>query len=113
VSTPSAPPVVEPSTTPRHLQSLLIRGGGAPDVHVSLVTGGGHGPTPVVAEAGGSAPERTRVSATAIDAAGRGGVAPEMEGPRRVAPMQGSKRAAPETGLSDRPVKKALVRSKM
>jgi hypothetical protein len=54
---------------------------------VSLVTGGGHGPTPAVAEAGGSAPERTRVSATAIDAAGRGGVAPEMEGPRRVAPM--------------------------
>jgi hypothetical protein len=38
-SMPSAPPVAEPSAAPRHLQSLLIRGGGAPDVHVSLVTG--------------------------------------------------------------------------
>jgi hypothetical protein len=28
-STPSAVPVVEPSTAPRRLQSLLIRGGGA------------------------------------------------------------------------------------
>jgi hypothetical protein len=44
-STPSVPPVAEPSAAPRRLQSLLIRGGGAPDVHVSLVTGGGHGPT--------------------------------------------------------------------
>jgi hypothetical protein len=56
-STPSVLPAVEPSAAPRHLQSLLIRGGGAPDVHVSLVTGGGHGPTLAVAEAGGSAPE--------------------------------------------------------
>jgi hypothetical protein len=57
-STLSAPPVAEPSATPWRLQSLLIRGGGAPDVHVSLVTGGGHSPTPAVAEAGGLAPER-------------------------------------------------------
>jgi hypothetical protein len=59
VSTPSAPPVAEPSATPWRLQSLLIRGGRASDVHVSLVTGGGHGPTPVAAEAGGTAPKRT------------------------------------------------------
>jgi hypothetical protein len=32
-STSSAPPVVEPSAAPRRLQSLLIRGGRAPDVH--------------------------------------------------------------------------------
>jgi hypothetical protein len=56
-STPSVPPVAEPSAALRHLQSLLIRGGGAPDVHVSLVAGGGHSPTPAVAEAGEPAPE--------------------------------------------------------
>jgi hypothetical protein len=55
-STPSAPPVAEPSAAPRCLQSLSIRDGGAPDVHVSLVVGGGHGPTPAIVEAGGSAP---------------------------------------------------------
>jgi hypothetical protein len=57
-STPSVPPMVEPSTALRRLQSLLIRGGGAPDVHVALVAGRGHGLTPTVAEVGGSAPER-------------------------------------------------------
>jgi hypothetical protein len=57
VSTSSAPPVAEPSAAPRSLQSLLIRGGGAPDVHVSLITSGGHGPTPAVAEARGTTPE--------------------------------------------------------
>jgi hypothetical protein len=36
-STPSAPPVAEPSAAQRPLQSLLIRGSGAPEVHVSLV----------------------------------------------------------------------------
>jgi hypothetical protein len=39
--TPSALSVAEPSAAPRHLQSLLIRGGRAPDVHVSLVAGWG------------------------------------------------------------------------
>jgi hypothetical protein len=57
-STPSAPPAAEPSAAPRRLQLLLIRGGRAPDVHVSLVAGGGHGPTPAVAEAGGTTPEQ-------------------------------------------------------
>jgi hypothetical protein len=59
VSTPSAPPVAEPSTAPWRLQSLLIRDGGPPDVHVSLVTGGGHDPSPAVTEVGESAPEQT------------------------------------------------------
>jgi hypothetical protein len=62
--------VVEPTATPRRLQSLLIWGGGAPEVHVSLVAGGGQGPSPAVVEAGGSAPERTREKAAAIEAAG-------------------------------------------
>jgi hypothetical protein len=31
---------VEPSATPRRLQSLLIRSGGPPDVHVPLIAGG-------------------------------------------------------------------------
>jgi hypothetical protein len=39
-STPSGPPTAEPSVVPRRLQSLLIRGGGTPDVHVSLVAEG-------------------------------------------------------------------------
>jgi hypothetical protein len=112
VSTPSAPPVAEPSAAPRHLQSLLIRGGGAPDVHVSLVTGGGHGPTPTIVEARVSAPERAGESVATVEAVGRSGAAPETAGPKRIAPeMAGSKRAAPEQGSSDRLVKRARVRS--
>jgi hypothetical protein len=98
---------------PWRLQSLLIRGGKAPDVHVSLVAGGGHGPAPVVAEARGTAPERTGESVAAVEAAGQSVAAPETGGPRRAAPEQGSKCAAPEQGTSDRPVKKARVHSKM
>jgi hypothetical protein len=112
-STLSAPPVAEPSAAPQRLQSLLIWGGRAPDVHVSLVAGWGHGPTPAVAEARGTAPEHTGESVAAVEAAGRSGAAPEMAGPRRAAPEQGSKHAAPEQGSSDCPVKKARVRSKM
>jgi hypothetical protein len=86
---------------------LLIRGGGAPDVHVPLIAGGGHDPTSVVAEAGGTGPERIGESVAAIVAAGRGREAPETADSRR------RKRAAPEQGMSNRPVKKARVRSKM
>jgi hypothetical protein len=70
VSTPNTPPVAEPSTAPWRLQSLLIRGGGALDVHVSLVAGGGHGPTPVVVKDGGSVPERAGESAAAVETVG-------------------------------------------
>jgi hypothetical protein len=76
----------------------------APDVHVSLVTGGGHGPTPATTEAGGSALERAGERVATVEAAGRSGVALESAGSKHVAPEQGS---------SDRPVKKAWVRSKM
>jgi hypothetical protein len=38
---------------------------------------------------------------------------PETTDPRRAVPEQGSKRADPEQGMSDRLVKKARVRSKM
>jgi hypothetical protein len=85
-STSSAAPVVEPSAAPRHLQSLLIRGGGAPDVHVLLIACGGHGPTPSVAEAGGTAPERMGENVAAADAAGRSGEMLETMGSRRVVP---------------------------
>jgi hypothetical protein len=105
--------VAEPSSAPRRLQSLLIRGGGAPTVHVSLVAGGGHGPTPAIAGAGGTTPERTGESIATIEAAGRSGAAPETAGLRRAAPELGSKQAAPDQGSSDRPVKKARVCSKM
>jgi hypothetical protein len=57
------------ASTPRRLQSLLIRGGGAPNVHVPLIVGGGHGPTLVVAEAGGTAPERMGESVAFVEAA--------------------------------------------
>jgi hypothetical protein len=113
-STPSATPVAEPSAAPRHLQLLLIRGGRAPDVHVSLVVGEGHGLTPTIAEAGGLAPKRMGESAATVEAATRSGVAPETAGPNPAATESvGSKRAAPQQGMSDRPVKKARVRSKM
>jgi hypothetical protein len=95
-STPSAAPVVEPSAVLRRLKSLLIRGGGAPDVHVPLIAGGGHGPTPTVAKAGGTAPERMGENIATVKAADRSGEVPEMADLRRAVPEQSSKRAAPE-----------------
>jgi hypothetical protein len=86
VSTPSAPPVAEPSAAPRRLQSLLIQGNGAPEVHVSLVAGRGQGPPPAVVEVGGSAPECAREKDAAIEAAGKSGAALESAGPRCAAP---------------------------
>jgi hypothetical protein len=56
-STPSMPSAVEPSAAPWRLQSFLIRGGGAPDVLMSHVADGGHGPTLAVTEVGWTAPE--------------------------------------------------------
>jgi hypothetical protein len=52
-------------------------------------------------------------SVAAAVAAGRGREAPETADSRRAVPEQGSKRAASEQGMSNRPVKKARVRSKM
>jgi hypothetical protein len=78
MSTPSAVPVAELSATPWRLQSFLIRGGGAPDVHVPLITGGGHGPTPTIVEAGGTTPERVGENVAAIEAVDRSREAPEM-----------------------------------
>jgi hypothetical protein len=48
-----------------------------------------------------------------VEAAGRSGGAFETADSRCATPEQGSKRAAPEQGMSDRLVKKARVRSKM
>jgi hypothetical protein len=101
------------SAAPRRLQSLLIRGGGAPDIHVPLIASGGHGQNPAVAEAGGISPKQTGENVATVEAADRSREAPETTGSRRAAPEQVSKRAAPEQGMSDRPVKKAQVRSKM
>jgi hypothetical protein len=103
-SAPSAPQEADSGAAPRHLQSLLIRGGGAPDLHVSLVAGGGQGSTPAVVKVGGSAPERLGDRSAAVEVADRSGAAPELTG---------SKRAAPEKGSSGRPTKKSRVRSKM
>jgi hypothetical protein len=95
-STPSAPQEADSGAAPWRLQSLLIRGGRALDVHVSLVAGGGQGPTPIMAEVRISAPEQSEERNTAVEAADRSGAAPESVG---------SKRAAPEQGSSDRPMK--------
>jgi hypothetical protein len=106
-STPSAAPVAEPSAAPGRLQSLLIRGGEALNVHVPLIAGGGHGLSPTVVEAGGTAPERMGENVAAVEAASQSGEAPETADPSRAVPKQGSKCAAPEKGVSYRPVKKA------
>jgi hypothetical protein len=102
--TPSVLQAVDSGVAPRRLQSLLIQGGGAPDVHISLVVGGGQGPTTTVAEAGGSAPEQTGERIAAVEAANRSGATPELAG---------SKRAAPEQGSSGRPAKKSRMHCKM
>jgi hypothetical protein len=112
-STPSVQQA-EPSAAPWRLQSLLIRGGRASDVHVSRVAGRGHGPTPAVAEAGCTAPELMGESVSTVEEADRSGAAPEtMSSERAALESVGSKRAAPQQGMSARPVKKAWVRSKM
>jgi hypothetical protein len=103
-STPSVPQEVDSGAPLRRLQSLLIQGGGALDVHVSLVAGGGQGSTAAAAEVGGSAPEQLGESSAAVKVVDRSGAALELVG---------SKRAAPEQGSSGRPAKKSQVRSKM
>jgi hypothetical protein len=99
-STPSAAPVAKPSAAPRRLRSLLIQGGRAPDVHVPLIAGGGHGPTPAVAEAGETAPERMGENVSAVEAADRSREAPEMADSRRAVPEQG--RSSPPLGRACR-----------
>jgi hypothetical protein len=102
--TPSVSQEVDSGTAPRRLRSLLIRGGGALDVHISLVAGGGQGPAPTIAEAGGSTPEQSGERVAVVEATDRSGAAPELAG---------SKRAAPEQDSSGRLMKKSWVRSKM
>jgi hypothetical protein len=113
MSTPRAVPVAEPSAAPRRLQSLLIQGGGAPDVHVPLIAGGGRGPSPAVAEARGAAPEQMGENVATVEAADQSRKASEMAESSCTVPEQGSKRATPEQGMLDRPVKRARVCSKM
>jgi hypothetical protein len=71
---------------PRRLQSLLIRGDRAPDVHVSLVTGGGQRPTPTVEEVRRPALEQSGECSAAVEVAGRSGAAPESAGTKRATP---------------------------
>jgi hypothetical protein len=93
--TPSAVQVAEPSAAPLCLQLLLIRGGGAPDVHVPLIAGGGHGPSPSIAEAGGTTPSEWGGNVAAAEAAVRSREALETADLSRAVPEQGSKRATP------------------
>jgi hypothetical protein len=48
-----------------------------------------------------------------METADRSRGVPETADSSRAVPGQGSKRAAPEQGMSDRPMKKAQVRSKI
>jgi hypothetical protein len=88
-TTPSVPPVAEPSAAPRCLKSLLIRGSGALEVHVSLVTGGAQGPPPAVVEVGGSASERAREKAAAIEASVKVDQPPSRRGRGALPPSRG------------------------
>jgi hypothetical protein len=73
----------------RRLQSLLIRGGGASNVHVSLVAGRGQGSLPTVAEARGSAPEQLGERSATVEAADRSGAAPRVGGLQARNPQAG------------------------
>jgi hypothetical protein len=55
-STPSTPQGADSGAAPWRLQSLIIQGGGAPDVQVSLPAGGGQGPASDAAEVGKDSP---------------------------------------------------------
>jgi hypothetical protein len=57
-STPSAPQEADSDAAPWRLQSLIIRGGGAQDIQVSLAAGGGQGLTPAMGEVGRAALEQ-------------------------------------------------------
>jgi hypothetical protein len=54
-----------------------------------------------------------RENVAAVEAAGRSEEAPKTTGSRCAVLEKGSKRATPKQGMSDRPVKKARVHSKM
>jgi hypothetical protein len=73
----------------------------------------GRGPSPAIVEAGGVAPEKMGENIAAVEAADRSREVPETAGSGRAMPEQGSKRAAPKQGMSDCPMKRAWVRSKM
>jgi hypothetical protein len=102
--TSSAPQDADSGAAPWRLQSLIIRGGGAPNVQVSLAVGKGQGLTTAVAEVGRSAPEQPGEHSAVVEVASRSGASPELVG---------TKCAAPERGSSGRPVNKSRVRSKM
>jgi hypothetical protein len=83
---------------------ITCPGGGAADVHVSLVADGGQGPIPTVVGVEGLAPEQTGERVAAVEVVDRSDAAPESVGPKRTALEQGS---------SNRRAKKPRVRSKM
>jgi hypothetical protein len=98
----------------RRLQSFIIRGGGAPDVKVSLPGGGGQELTSDAAEVGRIALEQPRERTVVLESAGRSGPAPELAEHRDPAfESVGVKQTAPEQGSSDRPTKRTGVYSKM
>jgi hypothetical protein len=60
---------------------------------VPLIAGGGHSPTPAVAEAGEIARERMGENVATGEAVDRSREVPETADSRRIVPEQGSKRA--------------------
>jgi hypothetical protein len=85
-STPSAPQEADFGVALRRLQSLMIWGGGDPDIQVSHTAGGGQGQTPTTTEVGRTAPEQPGERSATVEAAGRSEVAPESVSTKRAAP---------------------------
>jgi hypothetical protein len=75
-STPSVPQGASTSIPSQSLQSLVIRGGGALDVHVPLSVSGSQGPASNAAEVGRTAPVQLGVRSTIPEPQGRSGQTP-------------------------------------
>jgi hypothetical protein len=96
---------------PRHLQSLIIGGGGGSDVHVPLSTGGRQGPASDAADVGRTAPEPSWKRSTTLEQEGKGRPAPDLAERRGLASeLAGENRLVPEQGSSNRLVKWVCVR---
>jgi hypothetical protein len=95
-SMPSAPQEADSGAAPRCLQSLIIRGGRAPDVQVSLAAGGGQGSASATAEVGRIAPEQLGERSAAVEAAGRSGAAPRVGWHQACSPRAGLVRPSDE-----------------
>jgi hypothetical protein len=93
---------------------VVIRGGGAPEVHVPLSDGGNQRPSSDAAEVGWIVPEPPRERSATLEHEGRSGLASESVERRGLAfESVGAKQSGPEQGSSDRLVKRVRICSSM